>query len=210
MPKNFDMSEYESATSSTGGDYKRLVAGGYVARIQSVRTSGKDGYGREIDYPEEKQYIKLIYDIAEGEFEGIYSDDFWADPENDYRHQIYLSWKNMGAFKGSVRAIEESNPGFDFMAAFNADRYELIVGKLVGIVVGEEEYTANDGSTKTRLGFPRLKSVQDIKAGKFRVPELKKLDGGKAEPAPVSTPLAAAAAQAAAEPSGGFEYDLPF
>ena len=179
MPKNFDMNAYNEAEASTGGDFKRMTAGGYVVRIQAVRTKGED-YGREIDYPNEKMYVKLIYDIAEGEFEGKFSDDYWADEDKDWGHQIYLSWKNMGAFKGSMQAIEESNPGFDAMAAFTADKWTLFVGKLVGIVLGEEEYMGNDGTVKIRFTFPRLKSVQDIRAGKFKVPELKKLDGAQA------------------------------
>lgn len=183
MPKNFDMNEYNNADVSTGGggDFKRMTAGGYIVRIQAVRTKGFD-YGREIDYPDEKMYVKLIYDIAEGEFAGKFSDDYWADETKDWGHQIYLSWKNMGAFKGNILAIEESNPGFDAMAAFTADKWALFVGKQVGIVLGEEEYLGSDGTVKTRFGFPRLKSVQDIRDGKFRVPPLKKLAEDAAAP----------------------------
>lgn len=176
MPKNFDMNAFNDATASTGGgEFKKMPAGGYVVQIQAVRTEGDD-YGRIVNYPEEKQYIKLIYDIAEGEFAGKYSDEYWIGTDKDYGHQIYLSWKNMGAFKGNVQAIEESNPGFDFMSAFNADQWSLFVGLKVGMVIGEEEYIANDGSVKTRYTFPRLKSVQDIRDGKFRVPALKTLN----------------------------------
>lgn len=202
MPKNFDMNAYNDATASTG-EFQRMPAGGYVARIQAVRVKGED-YGRTVDYPEEKMYIKLIYDIAEGEFEGRYSDEYWAGIDKDYGHQIFLSWKNMGAFKGNIKAIEESNPGFDAMAAFTADQYALFVGKLVGIVLGEEEYIGNDGSVKTRFGFPRLKSVQDIRDGKFRVPPLKKLNGDSAP----STDTQAAAASP--ETSSVYDDSIPF
>ena len=174
MPKNFNMDEYNAAEASTGGEFKRMTAGGYIVRIQAVRTKGFD-YGREIDYPEEKMYVKLIYDIDEGEFAGKFSDEYWADESKDWGHQIFLSWKNMNAFKGNIQAIEESNPGFDAMAAFTADKWTLFIGKTVGIVLGEEEYMGNDGTVKTRFTFPRLKSVQDIRDGRFRVPQLKKL-----------------------------------
>ncbi len=204
MPKNFDMSAYNEAEASTGGgDFQRMPAGGYVARIQAVRTEGEDGYGNKINYPEDKMYVKLIYDIAEGDFAGKYSDEYWSGADKDYGHQIFLSWKNMGAFKGSVLAIEESNPGFDAMAAFTADKWALFVGKQVGIVLGEEEYRANDGSVKTRFTFPRLKSVQDIRDGKFRVPPLKKLDGGE-QAAPSTAPAQAA------NNSGVYDDDIPF
>ena len=186
MPKNFNMDEYNAAEASTGGcEFKRMTAGGYIVRIQAVRTKGFD-YGREIDFPEEKMYVKLIYDIDEGEFAGKFSDEYWADDSKDWGHQIYLSWKNMNAFKGNIQAIEESNPGFDAMAAFTADKWALFIGKTVGIVLGEEEYMGNDGTVKTRFTFPRLKSVQDIRDGRFRVPQLKKL----ADDTPPSTSAA--------------------
>lgn len=202
MPKNFDMNAFNEATPSTGGGgFKKMPAGGYVVQIQAVRTEGED-YGRIVNYPEEKMYVKLIYDIAEGEFAGKFSDDYWTGTDKDWGHQIYLSWKNMGAFKGSIQAIEESNPGFDAMAAFTADKWSLFVGKYVGIVIGEEEYIGNDGNVKTRYTFPRLKSAQDIRDGKFRVPELKTLDGGSSTPASNS----GQDAQAAADPYD----DIPF
>ena len=174
MPK-INMRDYEEATASTG-DYQRMGAGGYVAQIQAVRTDGPASYGKgRIDYVNSKEYVKLIYDIAEGDFAGRFSDDYWSGEDKDYGHQIFLSWKNMGAFKGNIQALDESNPGFDALAAFQADRWELFIGKKVGIVLGEEEYRANDGTVKTKLGLPRLKSVQDIRAGKFKVPAPKKL-----------------------------------
>lgn len=194
MPKSFDENAYNDATPSTGGgEYKKMPAGGYVVQIQAVRTEG-ESYGKIINYPEEKMYVKLIYDIAEGEFAGKYSDEYWAGPDKDYGHVIYLSWKNMNAFKGSVQAIEESNPGFEFMPAFKADQWGLFVGLKVGIVIGEEEYLANDGNVKTRYTMARMKSVQDIRDGKFRVPKLKTLDSstspsgsGQDEQAPIDT-----------------------
>lgn len=209
MPKNFDMNAYNEATPSTGGgDYQRMPAGGYVVRIQAVRTKGKDSYGRDVDYPEDKQYVKLIYDIDEGDFAGKYSDEYWSGEDKDYGHQIYLSWKNMGAFKGSIQAIEESNPGFDAMAAFTADQWTLFIGKRVGIVLGEEEYMGNDGSVKTRFTFPRLKSVDDIHNGKFRVPALKTLDGNSGGGS--STPAPAAAAPKNEQAPTGVYDDVPF
>lgn len=187
MPKNFNMNEYNSAQASTGGEYDRMPAGGYVCAIQAVRVTGTDSYGRAIDYPEDKQYVKLIFDIVEGDYAGKYSDDYWSGEDKDYGHCFYWSWKNMGAFKNVVQCIEESNPGFDAMAAFNADNWMLFIGKKIGLVIGEEEYLANDGSVKRRYTLPRAKSVQDIRDGKFRVPALKKLEGAQSAPAQQQT-----------------------
>lgn len=184
MP-NIDMGAYEEATASTG-EFTRMPAGGYVCRIQAVRTEGTDYSGRRIDYINDKSYVKLIWDVAEGEFAGKFSDDYWSGEDKDYGHQFYMSWSNLGALKNTIQCLDESNPGFDPMAAFQADNWGLFVGKMMGLVLGEEEYRANDGTIKTRFGFPRIKSVQDIRDGKFKVPPLKKLDDGETEAPPAS------------------------
>ena len=195
----FDKKAYDEATiSNGGGEYKRMPAGGYVCQIQAVRTHG-ESYGNVIDYVKEKQYVKLIWDIVEGEFAGKYSDEYWSDEQRDFGHTFYLSWKNLGAFKGTVQCLDESNPGFDAFAAADAEQWDLFVGKKIGLVIGEEEYLANDGSIKTKYTLPRAKSVQDIRDGKFRVPALKKL-----ESAPSTSP-----APAASKPVDTFD-DVPF
>lgn len=175
MPK-INMQDYENAEVRTGGEFQKMPAGGYIATIQAVRTDGPASYGKgRVDYVNSKQYVKLIYDIAEGEFAGKFSDDYWAGEDKDYGHCIYLSWKNMGAFKGNIQALDASNPGFDALAAFEADNWMMFIGKKVGIVVGEEEYRANNGEIRTKLGLPSMRPVQAIREGKFKVPPLKKL-----------------------------------
>ena len=170
MPR-IDKSEYEAATpSGGGGDYQRMGAGGYECSIQAVRTRG-DG----IDYVNDRKYVKLIFDIDAGPLAGKFSDDYWADESRDWGHQFYLSWKNLGALKSTIQCLDESNPGFDAMAAFEADAWGLFIGKKIGLVFGEEEYLGNDGTVKTRLGFGRAKSIQDIRDGRFKVPEKKTL-----------------------------------
>lgn len=198
MP-NINMSDYKAASASTG-EVAKMPAGGYVVRIQAVRTQGEDYSGRPINYVDEKQYVKLIYDIAEGDFSGKYSDEYWQGESKDYGHCIYMSWKNLGALKNTITSFDDSNPGFDAMAAFTADNWQLFVGKLLGIVLGEEEYIGNDGSVKTRYTMPRIKSVADIRAGKYRTPELKKLPDNQ-RPAQTST---------VADPASIYDDDIPF
>lgn len=202
MPK-IDMNEYEAATATSDGDYQRMGAGGYVCAIQAVRTKSTD-YGKTIDLVGERQYVKLIFDVIEGDLAGKFSDDYWADESKDWGHQFYLSWKNLGSLKNAIQCLDESNPGFDAMAAFEADAWEQFVGKKMGLVFGEEEYLANDGTVKTRLTFGRIKSVQDIREGRFKVPEKKLLDGGAARQEQAGEPQASGGA--------GSIYDesLPF
>lgn len=78
-------------------------------------------------------------------------------------------------FKRMCSAVAKSNPGFVFDGGRqNADESTL-VGKYVGLVLGEEEYIGNDGSKKNRLYVHSECDINDIKAGRFKIPELKKL-----------------------------------
>lgn len=178
----FDKAAYDAAEANAGGEFSKMGAGGYVCRVQAVRTRGQ-GYGGLVDYVADKQYVKLIFDVDEGEHAGRFSDEYWAGEDKDWGHTFYLSWKNLGAFKNAIQCLDESNPGFDAYAAADAEQWGLFIGKQLGLVFGEEEYTANDGTIKTKLTLPRIKSVQDIRDGRFKVPELKKLQASTAAPA---------------------------
>lgn len=153
--KKIDSKVWEETKVSEGG---RLPAGGYVAKIMNVEDRT------------DKQYLYIEFDIAEGDYIGYYDDlekraGFWGG-------KMYRSYKDsaLGMFKGFIRSVEESNKDF----VWEWDEKKL-VGKNVGVILGEEEYIGNDGSVKTRLKVNSTKSVQDIKDGKFRVPQLKKL-----------------------------------
>lgn len=137
---------------------KRLEAGGYVCRIESVE-----------DNPD-KEYLYIEYDIDEGEFKNNFTQlassfGFWGG-------RFYRSYKPkaLGMFKSFILAVEGSNPGYQF-----DDDETTLVGKKVGIVLQEEEYIGNDGNIKTRLVVNKTKTVDDIRNGKFKVPDKKKL-----------------------------------
>lgn len=144
------------------GDSVRLPAGGYICKYTNVE-----------DVPE-KNYLYMEFDIADGEFSGYYKAlqeraDFWGG-------RCYRSYseKALPMFKRMCSAVTKSNKKFIFDGNEHCDESTLI-GKLVGIILGEEEYIGNDGSKKTRLYVVREVPVEDIKNGKFKVPELKKL-----------------------------------
>lgn len=139
-------------------DFERLPAGGYICTIIHATDSP------------DKQYLKIEYDIAEGDHK-----DHWADTKERFGWwggDFYRSYKDsaVGMFKAFTNAVEGSNPGFTW-----AWKEKDLEGKMIGVVLGEEEYTGNDGSVKTRLKVRSVKSVQDIREGKFKVPTLKKL-----------------------------------
>ncbi len=140
-------------------DFEKLPAGGYVCGITSVE-----------DKPD-KEYLYIEFDIAEGEFKNYYRNlyekkDFWAA-------KFIKSYKEKarGFFKKMLTAFEKSNPGFKF----DNDEKKL-KRKLIGLVLGYEEYVGNDDKIKERITVTDFLSVDDVRAGRFEVPKLKKLD----------------------------------
>lgn len=150
------MKVYENFDSVSAADEKkRLVPGGYVCKITSVS-----------DVPE-KEYLKLEYDIADGSFKG-----YWSDNEENYgwRDSFIRSYKDkaIGFFKQFTNSVEQSNPGY-----FWKWDEKTLVGKLVGLVLGEEEYEKRDGSIGTRLRVSRVETVENIRSGNFSIPAKK-------------------------------------
>lgn len=151
--KNVNLQNVEEAK-----DFERLPAGGYVCGITAVE-----------DVPD-KEYLRIEFDIAEGDFKNYYRDlyqskSFWGG-------NFIKSYKDKALpfFKGFVTSVENSNPGYKF----DYDESTL-KRKFVGLVLGEEEYLGNDEVVKTRLYVAQIHSVDKIREGKFEVPKLKKL-----------------------------------
>jgi len=155
----------KTVPASDMSDYKRLVAGGYNIQVLKCKEN------------EAKEYYELIYDIAEGEFKGIYSEDYYKDEDKDFRHRIIVSYKNgnLSNVKRLIEVVEQSNPGLNWSGA-----PEELNGALLGAVFQEEEYEARDGSVGVSISnFATLKTTMEIDAGEFKVPSLRKLRGSK-------------------------------
>jgi hypothetical protein len=158
--KNIDLTNVQEAA-----DFENLTPGGYIAKITVVEDV------------EAKEYLRIEYDIAEGKFKGYYGELF--DRANFWGGRMIRSYKEKALpfLKAFITSVENSNKGYKW----DSDEQKL-VGKLVGIVLAEEEYTGNDGTTKTRLYVSTTRSIDEIKKGNFKIPEKKTL-----APAPVST-----------------------
>ena len=167
--KSFNWSSITA--SADGGGFERLEAGAYVARIVEF-----------VDMPS-REYVEVVFDIAEGPRAGFYSDD-WGKA-HPYAHHFFMSYKDTASnmLKGRLEAIAASNPGFDPFAAWDAGRAEMFEGKLVGINLQEEEYRRNDGELATRLNVCQVVSAKDVRDGKVKARPKKTLDGGGAKPA---------------------------
>lgn len=151
--KNIDWNNVEEARSGA-----KLPAGGYICGITAVE-----------DVPA-SEYLKFEFDIAEGEYKNTYrelydSKGFWAG-------KFIKSYKTkaQGFFKKMLTAFEKSNAGFKF----DNDEKKL-KRKLIGLVLGYEEYVGNDGIKRERVIVTDFLPVEDIRTGNYSIPELKRL-----------------------------------
>lgn len=159
------INNFETVQATTG-EFKRPTPNGYICKITLADDYPFDANTGKGDY------LKIEYDIAHGEFKDYYTEqynrfggDFWAAT-------MFRSYKEkaLGMFKHFTNCIEQSNAGYSW------DWNEKgLVGKFVGLVLGEEEYKNNAGEIKTKLVVSQVKTVEDIKNGNFKVPAPKKL-----------------------------------
>lgn len=141
-------SNWDTAQAKEKGGKLALTAGGHGCVIINARTVKEMWSG----VPEEKLYLEI--DIDEGsEFDGYYADRLefkrrWDDNAKWpgwYKTSIYAkdgSDDTDSRFKGLIRAIEKSNPGFTF--EFNESSEASLVGKRVGFVFRDEPFVARD------------------------------------------------------------------
>lgn len=156
--ENFD--QVQAAYGRNGG---RLKAGTYIIRIDGV-SEDQTNYGNDC--------LKLVYNIAEGEFAGFF-DDIAGQPDMDWRHTIEVDVEDGNGkwLKGLIDAVAASNPGF----VWNWDENALI-GRFVGVTFQERQTTAKRGKRKGRMqsyldlwGFV---SVEQVRSGDYDTPAI--------------------------------------
>ena len=155
---------YENVQANSG-EFARPTAGGNISKIFDVEDVPLDPNTNKGDY------LKIEYDIASGEFGGYFKTQFDRFGGNWFASFI-RSYKEtaLGMLKHFTNCIEQSNAGYEW------DWNEKgLIGKVVGLVLGEEEYRNNAGEIKTKLVVKNIATVEDIKNGNFKVPAPKKL-----------------------------------
>lgn len=151
--------------------FKKLSPGGYICGIREV-----------VDVPE-KEYLRIEYDIIEGENKGYFTKKFKEDTRKDKKWPnagtFYRSYKesSQSMFKGFITSVEKSNPDFKW----NWDESKL-KNKKIGLVIGEEEYLNQKGQVRIQNKVRNVHSVDTIKKGEFQIPELVKLENTKVLP----------------------------
>lgn len=186
---NLGLNEVEAAPMSTGEGFRKLPAGGYVCKIVDV-----------IHEPD-RERVWMVIDIAEGEYKGYYADTYGIEHPN--AHRLLLSYKQtaLGMLKGRLQVIDACNPGFDSASAFEAEKWEMFHGRVIGMVVGEQQYTSNSGELRTKPDWfhAKWKLLEAIESGNYVVPQLIDEDGNKVDEAPKVT-----------ERGAGIYDDIPF
>ena len=127
-------------------------------------------------------YIKIDYDICHGEFKGYYTKQNEKFGGNWFASFI-RSYKEsaLGMFKHFISCVETSNVGYRW------DWNERgLVGKYVGVVLGEEEYEKNSGDIGIRLVVKDIKTTEQIVRGDFEIPDIKKLERKNPSPSEVA------------------------
>lgn len=154
-----DIQDWDSIEERQDGDYNNPTPGGYIVKITAVNDK------------EEKQYLEISYDFAEGEFKGEYQRVY--DRSGFWPGTFIRSYKQRALpfFKGFKTCLETSNRGYQF----NTRSLDSMIGKYLGLVLGEEEYWSSQyGEIRKRLRVDQVRSVQAIRDGDFKVPVLKK------------------------------------
>lgn len=170
------MRKFDWDNISEADEYNNPIPGAYIGVVTRVEDV------------EAKEYLRVEWEFSEGQFKGENGSTFeragfWPLP-------IIRSYKEKALpfFKSFKTALEESNPGY----RFDEDNLNAMVGRRIGVVLGQEEYKKKNGGVGKRLYVYQARSISAIQKGDFTVPELKKL-----EPA------------AAPDPYGGYGFDAP-
>lgn len=141
------------------GEFERPAPGGYIARIVSVEDV------------EEKEYLRIEWEFEEGTYKGDNAATY--NRAGFWPLLLIRSYteKALGFFKAFKTSVEVSNPRY----VFSTQNVHTLEGKLMGVVLGEEEYTKNNGTVGVRAYVYQVRSVEAIRKGDFKVPGLKKL-----------------------------------
>lgn len=188
---------YKEAEASQGGEFKKLPAGGYVCKIIDVKDVP---LGSDPNKPDKGNYLRVYFDIAEGEYKGFYSDDFGKKYPDIHSYVRSYKEKALGLFKGFLTAIDESNNTNFVKAAEKGINEKELIGKNIGLVLGLEEYITSMGEIKERLYVTSNRSTQAIVSGDYKVPELKK----------IKDPISSAGSAPVDGFSGIDDSDIPF
>ena len=149
-------------------DFRSLPIGAYECVIMDARVNHNEQSGKDT--------FKVSVDIASGEFKdyfrNMYENDTRIDRKWNNNAVKYLSYTgdNVAYFKGFITTVENSNANYKW----DWDETKL-KGKKIGLVLGQEEYISQDGTTKLATKLREFRSIGKI--DNIKIPKVKLLDG---------------------------------
>lgn len=151
------MGNWTNVDVATMGGSK-LPAGGYVIKVQKVEDDEKN------------EFLNVVYDIAEGEHAGHYSDDFAKQRPYIHSFRRYYRDSAAGYFAQFLHAMEESTPNFSIESWQRTCNPFELEGNVLGAIFQNEHYTNTRGEDKERLNLYACVPAQVIREGRFEVP----------------------------------------
>ena len=156
---------------NAAGNYPRPVPGGYIMEINAVNNNPQ------------KEQIEICLEFTDGDLKGYCAQikdrfGFWsARCTKSYKD------KALPFFKAFIEAVQASNADTTGLVIGDFEDIDetKLVGKCVGVVIGEREYDGNDGTRKKAIDWYNASfvSAEDIFKGNYEVPELR-ITGTKA------------------------------
>lgn len=201
LGKLFD--DAQESTAGGGEEFKRMEPGIYDCIITGIDTEWETRAG--LQKSDERQCVRVKLDVAEGEFAGEYSRDFYID--KPWMHSLFMSWSEraMGMLKHTLKTLDEANPGFDSRAAFEADKWTLFIGKRCRVIWNGTERTNTRGYVNVNVRPERI-----ICADENPKPKVELERGGKVDWADYAAEQAAHAAAPQSSTSAYSSDEIPF
>ena len=168
MAQILNLSKYgtkQQVAEAHPDQYDDIAAGGYICTIVDAILDTT------------KEYIRLDLDIAEGPFKGYFQ--ALEDRAGCWGLSNYSSFKEsqLGRFSKLCTCFGLCNPGYEF-DPFRAQGIDVdtLKGKQIGVVISKEEYRNRNGEIREKNRVANLTELDKIRAKKYNVPPLKKLD----------------------------------
>lgn len=196
-------------TKRKQNSFIQLPKGAYVVTIKGAK---------EEAWPSGDRYLSIAFDIAEGEYKGLYQSQFDAitnaDKKWNYDAVFRLNipsdssepyvWDNWNTFFAD---LEDSNNGFVFSGDLRTLR-----GKIIGGKFHNRQNQAPNGTIYDHIVMKWTCTADAVRNGKAgRLPNDKLIDGGQASGRGSRTaPAANAGSNDFVSVPDGLEDELPF
>lgn len=156
----------------------------HVEAASNYPKPGPGGYAIEITKAvnnKDKERIEIEFDICAGEFAGYYKDMKERLGWHTAKFNKSYKPKALSFLKSFIQVVLDSNEDTDGLVVGDFEDIDetKLIGKKIGMVVGEAEYMGNDGTKKVKLDFYNATfiNLESYRKGEYTVPDFKPLEG---------------------------------